>query len=58
MGLTPQLSEYEGKYNHFKFRREDGILEVKMHTERLRPRLGLRPGRRVRLHARGHRPRP
>jgi enoyl-CoA hydratase/carnithine racemase len=33
MGLTPQLSDYQDKYNHFKFRREDGILEVKMHTD-------------------------
>jgi enoyl-CoA hydratase/carnithine racemase len=32
MGLAPQLSDYENKYNHFKFRREDGILEVKMHS--------------------------
>ena len=32
MGLAPQLSDYQDKYNHFKFRREDGILEVRMHS--------------------------
>lgn len=32
MGLAPQLSDYQDKYNHFKFKREDGILEVRMHS--------------------------
>ncbi len=32
MGLAPQLSDYQDKYNPFKFKREDGILEVRMHS--------------------------
>ena len=33
MGLAPTLSDYQDKYNHFKFKREDGILEVTMHSD-------------------------
>lgn len=31
--LIPTLAEYSQKYSHIKFRREDGILEVRLHTD-------------------------
>jgi enoyl-CoA hydratase/carnithine racemase len=30
--IVPRLEDYEGKYSHARFRREDGILEVTLHT--------------------------
>jgi enoyl-CoA hydratase/carnithine racemase len=32
--LVPQLDEYAKKYQHIKFDRQDGILQVTLHTER------------------------
>jgi enoyl-CoA hydratase/carnithine racemase len=32
MGVVPELSSYKDKYNHFKFERTDGIIQVTMHT--------------------------
>jgi enoyl-CoA hydratase/carnithine racemase len=31
--LVPQLDEYAKKYHHIKFDRQDGILQVTLHTE-------------------------
>jgi len=31
--VVPQLEEYSKKYQHLKFHREDGILQVTMHTD-------------------------
>jgi enoyl-CoA hydratase/carnithine racemase len=32
MGLIPELDSYKDKYQSYKFKREDGILQVTMHT--------------------------
>lgn len=32
MGLTPELSDYKDKFKHYKFDRQDGILQVTMHS--------------------------
>ena len=31
--VVPRLSDYEKKYQHVKFKREDGILQVTLHTD-------------------------
>jgi len=33
VGLSPELSSYKEKFKHFKFDREDGILQVTMHSD-------------------------
>ena len=31
--LVPRLEEYAKKYKHIKFHREDGILQINLHTD-------------------------
>ena len=40
---TLKLADYENKYKHIKFRREDGILEMTVHSQRRSLRWGREP---------------